>query len=287
MYYSKILTELTKQEKNPVNKMYLSELSLKWKAFQQLTEKPFINSDLADGISQYLSSLHNRKFMFSKIRGTGFFHNSKIFSANYLYDIVDALIKKQPIIHSAGIKWDFQSVNFGFEMENTCINDFVTKPKFNGFFTSPVLSLCLDLDYQFRIKGKKYFTKQTYNFPILLFYAYKTLNKEHLLDLIHVSKSIQSTCRYAKIFIVCESIADDLEALIQRLPIQVFVLIMSTSFNKKNISVEMINKLEEHIIEILEKSPSVHLMKDKKLAAKNTGSKSSRSKTKKDHKKKK
>jgi flagellar capping protein FliD len=66
MYYSKILMDLSRQEKNPVNKMYLSEISLKWKSFQQLTEgTSATNQELAEALSQFLASLHNRKFIFN------------------------------------------------------------------------------------------------------------------------------------------------------------------------------------------------------------------------------
>jgi len=263
MYYSKILTDLKKQERNPVNKMYLGEIALKWKPFQKLTEEPSSgNKELADALSKFLGSLHNRKFLFNKLRGTGFNEDSPLFSASYINDLISTLMSRQPIMSEPGIVWDFQSLNYRLALKGSNPVEITRSPQISSQKTPPVLSLTLNLDYQYRVSGKRNFTKKTFNLPFLLFFVIKNLTPLDLFNIEHYALQVKSTCHIAQTFVICETLEKCIECNFQEIPVKVFALHLESKKNRNQISVSMVNRLETAIKNVLYYSPEAHLVKE-------------------------
>ncbi|MDP8210759.1 MAG: hypothetical protein P9M05_08085 [Candidatus Stygibacter australis] len=267
MYYSKILTDLKKQERKPVNKMYLSEIALKWKAFQQLTEEPSSgNKELAEALSKFLGSLHNRKFLFNKLRGTGFDEDSPLFSASYINDLISSLMSRQPIMSEPGIVWDFQSLNYRLALKGNNPVEITRSPVISSQKTPPVLSLTLNLDYQYRVSGKRNFTKEIFNLPFLLFFVIKNLTAVDLFNIEHYALQVKSTCHIAQTFIICETLEKCLECNYQEIPVKIFALHLESRKNRNQISVSMVNSLETAIKNVLYHSPEAHMVKEAEKA---------------------
>ena len=267
MYYSKILTDLKKQERNPVNKMYLGEIALKWKAFQQLTEEPSSgNKELAEALSKFLGSLHNRKFLFNKLRGTGFEEDSPIFSASYINDLIAAIMSRQPILSEPGIVWDFQALNYKLALKGDNPVEIARSPQIIGQKTPPVLSLTLNLDYQYRVNGKRNFTKETFNLPFLLFFVYKNLTALDIFNIEHYALQVKSTCKTAQTFIICETLDNCLECKFQEFPAKIIVLHLESKKNRNQISTTMVNCLETAIKNVLYRTPETIMNKETEKA---------------------
>ena len=263
MYYSDLLKTLSKQEKNPVNKMYLSELNLKWKNFQEQIEDPEANNaNLADALSTYLGVIHNKKFIFNKGRGTGFHHNSPLFSAYYLHDLISALLKRQSILNESGMEWGFNSFSYDFNLSGFSPQQSSLSPEIFKLQTPPVLSLTQKIDFQYRISGKRNFTKTEVVIPYLLFFAYKSPRTEHLFMIEHYARIAADISRAVKVFIVCETVTDCQSCKFGDLPISIFAL--RDPNNKQNnlqIAAEIIDKLETAIKEALSPADKIGIVK--------------------------
>ncbi|MCF7911720.1 MAG: hypothetical protein K9M99_04270 [Candidatus Cloacimonetes bacterium] len=270
MYYSKILADLKKQDRNPVNKMYLSELSLKWKNFQQLTENPAsANADLAKALSKFLTVLHNRKFLYNKVKNNGFHEDSPIYSANYMNDLIAALMIRQPLTIQPGITWDFQPLNYKLAISGKNPAEIAAAPLVGSQETPPVLSLALNLDFQYRVSGKRNFTKGNFKLPFLLFFPIKNPTMADLFLLEHYAMQVKSTCHTAQVFLVCESLENCKEANFQDLNFKIFALLTESESNPYQISIQLIDKLDTAIKNVLYHSPESQLVivKEKKKAA--------------------
>jgi len=266
MYYSKILADLKKQDRNPVNKMYLGELLLKWKNFQKLTEDTSsANADLAEALSKFLNILHNRKFLYNRMRNNGFQEDSPIYSANYMNDLISALIKRQPILNQTGITWDFQPLNYKFALSGKNPMTITETPLFNSQKTSPVLSLALNLDYQYRVTGKRNFTKANFRLPFLLFFPIKHPTPEDIFVIEHYAMQMKSFSHVTQTFLLCESLKNCQDCDFQNLPFKTFALLTENNKNTYQISPMMVNRLETAIKNILFQSPESLLIVEKEI----------------------
>jgi len=259
MYYSDLLKTSSKQEKSPVNKMYLSELKLKWKSFQEQIEAPGAsNADLAEALSTYLGVIHNKKFVFNKSRGTGFHHTSALFSAYYLHDLISALLKRNSIVKEPGMSWGFNSFSYDFNLSGFSPQLSSLSPEIFKLQTPPVLSLTQKIDFQYRISGKRNFTKTEIVMPYLLFFAYKSPQTEHLFMIEHYARIAADISRAVKVFIVCETLEDCQKCEFGDLPISIFALRdQNHKTNTLQLSTEIIDKLDLAIKEAL--SPVEHM----------------------------
>lgn len=261
MYYTKILTDLTRQEKSPVNKMYLSEISLKWKVFRQIADDPkSTNESLSESLTGFLAALHNRKFLHSKTRNSGFYSTSAVFSSNYLYDLTDSLIRRQVISSQKGMIWDFQELNYAPRLSTQNASELAKQPMIEYQKTPRVLSLALSLDFQYRITERRNFNKSSFKIPLLLFFGYKKLKSGDLFMLDHYVRIMREINGTAEIFVLCETLSENLEKEIEKLAIKVFVMQTIKKNRKEEISLEMVNKLESAIKEALNVQVSSNLI---------------------------
>ncbi|MFC1888095.1 hypothetical protein ACFLYK_04735, partial [Candidatus Cloacimonadota bacterium] len=82
MYYREGLNTLLSDKDNPVNRMYLHEIMLKWKNFEQKAEqyKEVSNEDLIKTLNDFISSISNRKYLYNASTKNGFKPDSPIYS---------------------------------------------------------------------------------------------------------------------------------------------------------------------------------------------------------------
>lgn len=266
MYYSEHLMNLTKQEKSPVNKMYLSELNMKWKHFQELVGEPeTTNEQLVESLSQYLAVLHNRKFSYNKIRSTGFHHNSPVFSPYYIHDLISALLQKQKILQSTGMEWGFNSFNYNFRLTGRFPEQNAENPDIRYLSTPPVLSLTQSLDLQYRVTGKRNFTKKQLKIPYLLFFAFKNPKADHFFMVEHYTAIAMKMSSLVKTFVVSETLSDPKNHLSEELPIKLFGM-HSRNKNKSILSLNVTNQLDEAINKALKPIFAESVFKEKQVS---------------------
>ena len=93
MYYGDMLTELMATEKNPVNKMYLNEIRIKWKNVEKAaTDKAQSNELMVKALNNFTKQLQNKKYVFVKSSEKGFKEDSPLFTPLYLDDLISVFL---------------------------------------------------------------------------------------------------------------------------------------------------------------------------------------------------
>lgn len=261
MYYSKILTDLTRQEKNPVNKMYLSEISLKWKNFQQAAENPFSSTELlSETLSIFLSALHNRKFLHTKVRGNGFEEDSPVFWPNYFYDLASALVSRLDILKQPGISWDFQEFNYSPVLQAANALEAAKLPLFHSKKTPQILSLTLSIDFQYRITGKRNFIKENFKLPLLLFFVHKKLDTRKCFEMENYALNAKKVCSFAETFVICESLQECPADYWHSMPFKIFAMGKADLYNQEVISSTVIENLQSAIERVITQTQENNLV---------------------------
>ena len=68
MFYNEILSKMLKEEKNPVNKMYLHEIYIKWNKISKAIEASNgSNEEIVEMLNVFRDSITNSKYKFNKL----------------------------------------------------------------------------------------------------------------------------------------------------------------------------------------------------------------------------
>ncbi len=206
-YYAQILKELPKTEKNPVNKMYINEINIKWKKFESLVNgketNELTNEMILPILNEFVNAISNNKYLFNKETGNGFKEDSPVMSTSYMDDYLSILIKKI-IGNSTAMEWGFQNLTnlAGFNL--SCFKDFVAKPHLQKTDLPGFLMLTANLDMQFRLKGKKSFEKSELKYPLMVFSNIKVFDMREFLLFNHYAKILKNLFPGVVIFVICE-----------------------------------------------------------------------------------
>lgn len=251
MYYRKGLDSLLKDRRNPVNRMYLHEIMLKWKNFETKaeSEKKVSNEVLLRALNKFIHSISNKKYKYNNATKNGFKPDSPIFSARYLDDLLTVLIKRTKIFENVGISWGYQSFssNLKFNPSNLC--SMSDHPMFEFSSSPEILHLGQKFDFQFRVTGKRRFNKYQLDFPLILFFTYKNLTEKDYITIEYYTKLAKSTFEKSKAVIVTETLEDNFKPDINSSFFDaIFVLRKQYRSDKiRDIQLDVINKLEKKI----------------------------------------
>ncbi|MDA3814386.1 MAG: hypothetical protein PF570_09060, partial [Candidatus Cloacimonetes bacterium] len=123
MFYNEILSKMLLEEQNPVNKMYLHEISINWNKFSKAVEESNgSNKEIVEMLNAFRNAIMNNKYKFNKINSKGFINESPIFSVNYLHDLVYVIMKRQSIIDHVGIFWGCGKFNMNYKFTPISFN---------------------------------------------------------------------------------------------------------------------------------------------------------------------
>lgn len=254
MFYGEILDMLLETEKNPVNKMYINELSIKWKKVEQsAAAKTQSNDSLVKALNDFTKQLNNRKYKAGTSSTKGFDEESPLFAPRYLDDLISVFMQRRSVLQHLGIKWgrqSFSAIN-GLNPINICsIQD---EPNFIIEDSPEFLMLSQKIDFQFRISGKRRFNKYLLNLPLLVFHTYRVLTLGDVIQVEYYANMAKKTFTKAKIIIVAEMIDKTLMPDVKALPIDtVFVLRKQNNSDPlEPIALDVVNLLDEKITDLL------------------------------------
>jgi hypothetical protein len=251
MYYRDGLDTLVSKKENPVNRMYLHEIMLKWKNFEKKAEQIDVvsNEDLIKILNEFIASISNNKFRYNSSTKNGFKADSPIYSSKYLDDLLTVLIERTHIIGNMGISWGYQSFSSEIKFNPSNLCSMSDSPMFEFSSSAKVLHLAQKLDFQFRITGKRRFNKHQLVFPLILFFTYKNLTEKDFINIEYHTKQAKTTFEKSKAIIVTETIDDNFKPDINSSVFDaIFVLRKQYRSEKtREIQLDVVNKLEKKI----------------------------------------
>lgn len=248
MFYSELLQELLKDKKNPVNAMYLHEIQLQWKRFEELIETRGTEvsiEEMVKALNDFRKVISNYKYKYNPRNNRGFKESSPVFGTKYIDDMLTVLIKKIGILSHKGINWDYRSFHYDMNFNPQSISSFESDPNF-GYRNSPkFLQLSQSIDFQFRITGRRNFKKCQLVLPLIIVQTYPLLTEEHLASLEYYANLAKKTYHKAKILIVVEALDKGFNPKIDNIPFDgIWVLTKKHKEHK-------INDLQSDVVERL------------------------------------
>ncbi len=256
MFFNDILNKQLKSEKNPINRMYLNTIMIKWKkvdkAAEELADRKATMGDFVEALNEFSIELLNPKYRFDRNTKSGFKSNHEIFSVAYLDDLLTLLISRHPILEGGGIRWGYQRfcMNLRFYQKNL----FTDKNPDMQFRESPrFMLLGQQLDLQFRPKGVRNFNKYQITMPILLFHSFRNFMEDHFIRADYYSRLAKLSYDRCKSIVIAETIDEGFYPELEESNIDNIFLLRGQSKNgqTKAFSLDIVRTLDEKIEEYI------------------------------------
>jgi hypothetical protein len=250
MDFTDLLQKMLKAEKNPVNRMYLNEIIMKWRKVERTAEEfqkgaePLEN--YLSALSEYSRDMQNPKYRVNKQSKTGFKANSEIFALNYVDDLLTMFINKHDISRQPGIVWGYQrfSGNVRFYQKALFLNR--KQPDLEVEESPKFLQLAQQIDLQYRLAGKRNFSKHSLTIPIMVFHTYRAFLEEHFIRVEYYAKLARETFGKVKNIVVAESIEPNFFPDLDRSSVDaIFVL-------RKQAREEPLNDIAPDVVKLLD-----------------------------------
>jgi len=251
MYYKEYLEKIVTDKKNPVNRMYLHEIMLKWKNFEKIANnnKELSIDKLVATLNEFISAISNKKYRYNPSTKNGFKQDSPVFSSRYLDDLLSILIKSTKIFENTGISWGYNSfsTNLRFNPKNLCTMS--KNPMFEFTESNSILHLAQKIDFQLRITNTRRFHKHQLVLPLLLFFNYKNLTEKDFITIEYYTVQAKATFEKSKAIIITETIEDSFKPDLMNSPFDaIFVLRKQyRSENQNEIQADVVKNLYKKI----------------------------------------
>jgi len=256
MFYSEILSKMLKEESNPVNKMYLHEINIKWgKISKAIEESKGSNKEIVEMFNVFRSAIINNKYKFNKLNSKGFIDESPLFSVNYLHDLVSVIMRRQNIIDHTGIFWGCGKFNMNLVFSPTSFNTLEKDLSFKQLSSPEVLFLGQKIDLNYRVSGKRNFEKYESILPLIVFHTFKILGNEDMSYLNHLAGLSKNAFSKSRTIMLTEKLEQDFIPDLTSTNIDHVCVL--TKGNDKKISVDVVNELEKLINGILNEKHTI------------------------------
>ena len=256
MFYNEILSKMLKEENNPVNKMYLHEIYIKWnKISKAIEESNGSNDEIVKMLNVFRDSIANHKYKFNKLNAKGFTKDSPIFSVNYIHDLVSVIMKRQSIVDHTGIFWGCGTFNMKYAFSPNNFNTLEKDLRFEQSTSPEVLLLGQKVDLHYRASGKRNFEKHMSILPLIVFHTFKTLGNENMLYLNHLADLSNNAFSKSRTIMLTEKLEKDF--IPDLAPSNIDHVCILTKDKDNKISVEVVDELEKLINDILIEEHSV------------------------------
>jgi hypothetical protein len=259
MFFNDVMLHLLEEKSNPVNRMYMHEINIKWNNFRKVVESEDVinNQLLVEKLNDFNKALTNKKYQFNYSTKNGFKKDSTIFSAKYLEDFLDILMRRQPILNNKGIVWKHQSFHTNIRYEPHTLMEILTEPMLKYSESPSFLMLAQDIEFRYRVactaKTQKFHQYQL-KLPLIVFHTVKNLTMQELLELGVYARMAKETFSKAKTIIVTETIEKGfIPNLADSKVDSIFIL-------KKNIPTKEFCELQLDIINALEEKISDYIV---------------------------
>ncbi len=258
MYFSEIIKRSQKDEKNPINKMYFTEIGIKWRKIEAVCDDYLTDKcnekDLAAAYSDFIDFLAIPKFTQSNNSKGGFKPSSPLFSCTYLDDILTLMTRKMKILEFPGTKWGYQS--FTSDMRYNLSNLYVDKiDKVLKKSISPkFLSFLQTVDFQFRMSGTRNFQKHTLQYPILIFSNHKVFHEKDFIFFEYESQKAKNTFHGSTSIVVAEYIENGWYPNLKNSAVDSIFVLRKQHANEKKpkaLSADILIKLKQKIFDCL------------------------------------
>ena len=256
MYFTDILQRAMKGEKNAINRMYLNEINIKWRKVEQAAEDIRKNGGKLDALigafDEFVHDLQNPKYHQSAKNKGGFRSNADIFSSVWIDDLMNVLMDQFQFKQS-GVKWGYQrySTHFKFYQKRLLLDD--RQPTIESSESPKFLMLGQQIDLQFRLAGRRNFTKYELNLPILVLHTFSSFGEEDFIRSDYYARLAKQTFEMGKTLVVCESLQNGFYPDVSDSDIDaVFVLRKHDKKTQQSgLSVEVVRHLDRRIRDML------------------------------------
>ena len=210
MFYDEIIQRMIREEKNPINKMYLNEINMHSRKFSEvLNKKMDFNEhikEIATAMTDFSATLTQPKYEYSKVNNSGFKSTSKLFEPYYIYDLLTKIIESTGVLENSSMKWGIKTFStdqkFHFRKLYNKDKDYV----FTFRKSEPVLSLVQPVDYQIRALHRRQFSKYIISVPIILFDVRKVLTVDDAIKFNHLATQAFEMNKVSKAIIIAENL---------------------------------------------------------------------------------
>ncbi len=258
MFYEEIIQRLIKEEKNPINKMYLNEINMHSRKFSEvLNKKMAFNQhikEIANSMTEFAATLTQPKYEYSKVNNSGFKSNSKLFEPYYIYDLLTKIIDSTEVMKNSSMKWGMKTFSTEQKFHFRKLYSKEKDKVFTFRKSEQVLSLVQPVDYQIRALHKRTFSKYIIAVPIIIFDVKKILTVEDAIKFNHLANQAFDMNSASKAIVVAENLEKGFYYNLDNSYIdKIFVLRKSYINGKKlrPISEQVIMSLIETIEDIL------------------------------------
>jgi len=209
MIYGDKLKHALKNEKNPINKMYLNELLINWKkvetSLEDTTDSPI--STLVSAITTYTKFLSTNKFIYNDQKKCGFHDDHDVFKAHYLFDMLDRILADVGIKDTQrGLIVRNRAFNTGFVLEQGTFPVQSQKAKLDFQSSNKCYYVGLEFDMQFRLANRKFFNKGKIFIPLIIFYIEKCYNEDSFNEINQLKKDMVCLNPHALLFCLTETV---------------------------------------------------------------------------------
>lgn len=264
MFYNEILDKLLKEETNPVNKMYLHEIKIKWQNISKaINNSNGSNKAIVEKLNVFRKAINNKKYKFNKQNSKGFIDDSLLFSVNYLNDLISVIINRHKIINHKGIFWGCGSFNMNYNFSPKSFITLENNIQFEQSSSPEVLMLGQNIELNYRVRGKRSFDKYRSVLPLIVFHTFKSLGENDMLYLSYLAKLAKNSLSKSKTIILTEKLEGDFLPDLSKTSID-HVCILIEEDNK--ISEKVVDKFEALVKKIIEeKNVTFNSLKDKNI----------------------
>jgi len=209
MYFTDILQRTMKAEKNAINRMYLNEINIKWRKVEQAAEDFAKNGGkldaLIEALDEFAHGIQNPKYKLSNKNKAGFRPNAELFCASYIDDLLNILMGQYRFTQS-GVRWGYQkfSTHFKFYQKRLLLDD--RQPTIESSESPKFLMLGQQIDLQYRLAGRRNFTKYQLNLPILVFHTFGSFGEDDFIRTEYYARLAKQTFELGKTIVITETL---------------------------------------------------------------------------------
>ena len=181
MFYSEILSKMLKEEKYPVNKMYLHEIYIKWnKILKAIETSNGSNKEIVEMLNIFRKTIIGKKYKFNK--------NTHLKAGVACYDF-ENIVGKSQLEHSSGtntttdsaLKYSYNSINPNIELGMK--NPFGGLVPYAAVFGEYVVNPDRSKEHEGYLAGAKFGAKKVKKLHDWQFkYMYRELERDAWLD---------------------------------------------------------------------------------------------------------
>jgi hypothetical protein len=227
MKYGEKLRENLKTEQNPINKMYLNDLILNWNkvelAIKESADSPI--STIISSVSEFTKFLGTAKFKHQPNKKCGFPDTHDIFKPYYLYDIISLLLEEAMIATTEDyLKLGKREFSTKIRLIANPFKKQIDKPYLEIFTSDKYFNVGLEFDIQYRLTGRKNYSKSVLYIPLIIFYVEKQFTLESFKEISKLKRDMYLLNPHTLLFCICESVNKKLISHYQSLEDDLYIL---------------------------------------------------------------